>query len=809
MLKALKILALIVALAALVHAHKNARFKRDASKGKQEEKQNAKKKDAYALAASDGTFTGFVRLAWTPDKHENRSGYKVYRADAIAGPYVEIASVAGIETATFDDTTAAPGVVHAYKIASFRALKKKDQVFKPSLPDTGFANTPPVALGQDASLDEDTSLAITLAGTDNENDRLAYTVTSAPAHGTLSGTAPALVYTPAANYNGPDHFAFTVSDGKSASEPATVAIAVNPVNDAPSDIALDPAAPVVLDNSLPGTTLARITGTDIDNDALCFALAGDPSACFAVQRIDSEWVLTVAQGAVFDFRNAPVLRLTLRADDGNNGTYTEAFQVQVRHVNLAPVAEAALPDGQTLAVGASISLSGSGSYDPDAWPQDLAYAWAIVSQPEGSDIALDLADPIHPAFTPLLAGTYTFRLTVTDGAATDEDTVSVVVEDPAPALPIPVLTSPANGTVFTQMHATLAWQAMPGGYWVEVQVLYGATTVQEALVPDNSYVANFSEPGLHTWRVRAYEPASGRFGDWSAPFNLTVGKPVAAKDPKDGLSYSSLSPTLSWYAMPGVALYEVEVIQTGTETPDMPIDALGTLRILTSSTSTIVDLSALGSGTYSWRVRSVDTSNGAFGAWSDARTLSAGTALRLKDPRSGTVYSDLSPMLYWYLFPGVQYELEVSKNGIGPVYTQLLSTTETTVDISASGPGTYTWRVRPYDPRVNAYGEWSETRAITVGAPITLRDPRNGRTLATLSPRLYWYFTSGVQYELEVSKVGIGPVHTQLFANSISDAVIDLSAFGAGTYSWRVRGYDADVDAYGEWSLTGPLTLAP
>src|SRR5207244_9896935 len=45
-------------------------------------------------------------------------------------------------------------------------------------------------------------------------------------------TAGAVTYTPVTNYNGPDSFSFTVSDG-SLPATATVSIAVTPVNDAP------------------------------------------------------------------------------------------------------------------------------------------------------------------------------------------------------------------------------------------------------------------------------------------------------------------------------------------------------------------------------------------------------------------------------------------------------------------------------------------------------------------------------------------------------------------------------------------------
>src|SRR5439155_19869816 len=93
-------------------------------------------------------------------------------------------------------------------------------------------NDAPVASNQAVVTDEDTAKAITLSANDVEGSPLTYAIVTAPAHGTLSGTAPNLIYTPAANYNGPDSFTFKANDGELNSNLATVSITVNAVNDA-------------------------------------------------------------------------------------------------------------------------------------------------------------------------------------------------------------------------------------------------------------------------------------------------------------------------------------------------------------------------------------------------------------------------------------------------------------------------------------------------------------------------------------------------------------------------------------------------
>ena len=87
-------------------------------------------------------------------------------------------------------------------------------------------NDTPVATAQSVSTAQNTAKAITLAGTDIENSALTYTIVTQPAHGTLSGTAPNVTYTPTTGYSGADSFTFRVNDGTVNSANATVSITV-------------------------------------------------------------------------------------------------------------------------------------------------------------------------------------------------------------------------------------------------------------------------------------------------------------------------------------------------------------------------------------------------------------------------------------------------------------------------------------------------------------------------------------------------------------------------------------------------------
>src|SRR5206468_2783976 len=84
-------------------------------------------------------------------------------------------------------------------------------------------NDPPVAKSQTVTTDEDMLVAVTLDATDVEDDPLTFFVTP-PAHGTLTGAPPNLIYRPAANYHGPDRFTFMAHDGQLNSVEAAVNI---------------------------------------------------------------------------------------------------------------------------------------------------------------------------------------------------------------------------------------------------------------------------------------------------------------------------------------------------------------------------------------------------------------------------------------------------------------------------------------------------------------------------------------------------------------------------------------------------------
>ena len=141
-----------------------------------------------------------------------------------------------------------------------------------SITVTPGANNPPTATNGSTSTNEDTPKALTLSGSDPDNDAITFSIVTQPSHGTVSGgTGSGRTYTPASNYSGPDSFTFRVTDSKNATANATFSITVNPVNDPPT---AQNQSVSTAQNTAKAITLG---GSDIDSNNLTFSITGQPS----------------------------------------------------------------------------------------------------------------------------------------------------------------------------------------------------------------------------------------------------------------------------------------------------------------------------------------------------------------------------------------------------------------------------------------------------------------------------------------------------------------------------------------------------
>jgi hypothetical protein len=125
------------------------------------------------------------------------------------------------------------------------------------------------------------------------------------------------------------------------------------------------------------------------------------------------------------------LAFELRVSQGAATSAPDTVVVRVVSANRLPVADAGgMAEGLA---GSPVRLDGSASRDPEGAP--LTYRWEQVLAPGEAPVALANATAPTLSFTPAQAGTYRFVLKVSDGKATSEDSVTVLVRDPARPAP--------------------------------------------------------------------------------------------------------------------------------------------------------------------------------------------------------------------------------------------------------------------------------------------------------------------------------------------------------------------------------------
>ncbi|MBW3516989.1 MULTISPECIES: Ig-like domain-containing protein [unclassified Shewanella] len=127
-------------------------------------------------------------------------------------------------------------------------------------------NDAPVATSASVTLEEDSSVMITLTGEDADSDPLTYEVVSQPESGTLEQHGTVWLYTPEKDFNGADQISFIAKDAELSSEPATITMNVTPVNDDPQAVDDNYTLASTADDKY--TLPALENDVDVDGDTL-------------------------------------------------------------------------------------------------------------------------------------------------------------------------------------------------------------------------------------------------------------------------------------------------------------------------------------------------------------------------------------------------------------------------------------------------------------------------------------------------------------------------------------------------------------
>ena len=272
-------------------------------------------------------------------------------------------------------------------------------------------------------LNEDSTLNVAAPGVqandyDAEGDTLQAILVSGPAHGGLVLNADgSFTYTPDADWHGTDSFTYKLNDGALDSNVATVYITVDPMQDAPT--VANPIGDQSATEDAPFSfQFAANTFHDADaGDTLTHTVIGLP-AWLSFDAATRTFSGTPANGDV------GVYTLTVRATDGSGAFVEDQFDVTVINANDAPVLS---PIGnQSINEGATLTFTATAS-DTDVPANTLTFS--LSGAPVGATI--DAGTGVF-SWTPTEAqgaGVYSFDVVVSDGAATDSETISVTVHE--------------------------------------------------------------------------------------------------------------------------------------------------------------------------------------------------------------------------------------------------------------------------------------------------------------------------------------------------------------------------------------------
>jgi hypothetical protein len=341
-------------------------------------------------------------------------------------------------------------------------------------------NDPPVAIAQALSTNEDTDLPVVLTGTDVENDPLNYEVTVAPAHGTLSGTAPNLVYRPASNYFGPDGFSFIAKDATLSSTPVQITLTVIPVNDAPT--VMEPLLNIL--QTRPGLTstillIPRFRDVETASDLLSFSLQAGNGGTFFASNIQGG-ALTLTGSA------AGITNLTVKASDPEGLFVGSVFSYRVKHLpELAGGGLAGIPTQRAILEKPPVRIE-LAAWFSDADGDPLTFSLVTNSNPVAASSVLTGSTLTLTGLTP---GTtrITVRATDSDGGTLDHsfDVVAGTEFPTATATGSPAL-DPQSGLLLMKVTVVNTTGLVQNGFRLQVSGLPAGTTLSNKTVSPSS-----------------------------------------------------------------------------------------------------------------------------------------------------------------------------------------------------------------------------------------------------------------------------------------------------------------------------------
>ena len=342
-----------------------------------------------ATAPAEGELGGAI--LFTPDS-TSPTGWSEERTFTLAMPYSS--------TSTFD------GIALANRAMVMTSFK---EIADPSMSRAYIwhLNELPIPDDLQVQTEEETSVEVTLTGSDPEGDTLEYRLAEDPQHGTVQLAGDKVTYVPEEDFVGTDAFTYEIFDGYGLSEEGIVTVEVTPVDDPPlayeQSVSTDEDVAVEM----------RLPSLDKDSDpaVLSFAIATQPA---------HGTVTITANNATYtpepDFNGEDTF--TFAVSDESSTSAPAKVTITVRSVNDPPVlmglpTTLEVPDGEAF------------SFELEANDKD---GDTLEFSVEGLPVQASL-EGNRLSWTPSYkkAGEYVFNVEVSDGELSDSGELTVVV----------------------------------------------------------------------------------------------------------------------------------------------------------------------------------------------------------------------------------------------------------------------------------------------------------------------------------------------------------------------------------------------
>jgi PKD repeat protein len=364
-------------------------------------------------------------------------------------------------------------------------------------------NRRPVATDDTLATSPGIAVPVLLGASDPDGDVLVYSILAGPAHGLLSGIAPALTYTPDPGYVGSDSFTFKASDGKLDSNVAAVSVTIAETN----------RAPLAVDDEFSTHFGTNVGGELVANDS---DLDGTPLTVDAATLSAPAHGLLLASATGFVYTPEPDFvgddSFTYRATDG--ALLSNAATVTIHVTDTAPSAG---DDRFTTIEGRALHVADPGVLANDGDPDGDPLSASVAGGPEHGLLALAPAGGFDYTPDPGFHGTDTFTYSAEDGGlASAPATVRITVDAPPHA---------ADDEVSTHANVPLTFDPArndddPDGDAIQLVVSSLSAPAHGTVTSDGTTVTYTPEPGFVGDDSITYETTDGVAE--SAPATVTI-----------------------------------------------------------------------------------------------------------------------------------------------------------------------------------------------------------------------------------------------------------------------------------------------